>query len=81
MSIVTNFNRTDKLSTSSSMHKNDAFKRKSLCWHDKLYIVFIKQDKIKKINKFYYGIDENVTLVNVFIGGTFPFTQAIIVHS
>ena len=81
MSIVTNFNRRDKLSTSSSMYENDACKRKSLCWRDKLYIVFIKQDKIKKINKFYYGIDENVTLVNVFIGGTFPFTQAIFVHS
>ena len=35
----------------------------------------------KKINKAYYGENENVTLVNIFVGGTFPFQQGIFMQS
>ena len=33
----------------------------------------------KKINKAYYGENENVTLVNIFVGGTFPIQQGIFI--
>ena len=42
------------------------------------YIVFVKQEKVeKKTNKAYYGKNENVTHVNVFVGGTFPLTYIV----
>ena len=31
----------------------------------------------KKINKAYYGKNENVTHVNIFVGGTFPLTHIV----
>ena len=46
------------------------------------YIVFVKQKKIgKTINKGYYGKNEIVTHVNIFVGGTFPFPQGIFMQS
>ena len=45
-------------------------------------IVFVKQENIeKKFNKAYYGENEIVTLVNIFVGGTFPFQQGIFMQS
>ena len=45
-------------------------------------IVFVRQKKIgKKINKAYYGKNENVTHVNIFVGGTFSFPQVIFMQS
>ena len=35
----------------------------------------------KKINKAYYGENENVTHVNIFVGGTFPFPKGIFMQS
>ena len=48
--------------------------------------VFIKKEKIeKKINKAYYGRNENVTHENIFVGGSFqkkfPFPQVIFMQS
>ena len=44
--------------------------------------LYVKQEKIgKKINKAYYGKNENVTHVNIFVGGTFPFPQGIFMQS
>ena len=33
--------------------------------------------KEKKINKAYYGKNENVTHVNIFVGGTFPLIHIV----
>ena len=42
----------------------------------------VKEEKIeKKFNKGYYGKNENVTHVNIFVGGTFPFPQGIFMQS
>ena len=35
----------------------------------------------KKFNKAYYGENEIVTLVNIFVGGTFPFQQGNFMQS
>ena len=57
----------------------------SLRWKNLLAwqtIVFVKQENIeKKFNKAYYGENEIVTLVNIFVGGTFPFQQGIFMQS
>ena len=41
-------------------------------------------DKAKKVffkMKAHYKGEERVTLVDIFVGGTFPFTLAIFMHS
>ena len=40
-----------------------------------------RENRKKKINKAYYGKNENVTLVNIFARGTFPFPQGIFLQS
>ena len=74
-------NRTHISSAFSRWLKNDVLKEKSFQWknlHAWQTIVFVKQEKIgKKINKAYYGKNENVTHVNIFVGGTFPLTYIV----
>ena len=40
-----------------------------------------KAGEKKIINKAYYGKNENVTHVNIFVGGTFPFAKVISMQS
>ena len=65
--------------------KRHVLTEKSLRWKNLLAwqtIVFVKQENIeKKFNKAYYGENEIVTLVNIFVGGTFPFQQGIFMQS
>ena len=85
MLIITNFGKTERTYYLKVGKKRCVLTEKSLrqknlqAWQT---IVFVKQENIeKKFNKAYYGENEIVTLVNIFVGGTFPFQQGIFMQS
>ena len=87
MSIVTNFEKIER-----TYHLPFQGGQKTMCVNGKVspmkkftcmtnYSIYKAKENRKKINKAYYRKNENVTHVNIFVGGTLSFPQGIFMQS